>query len=406
MPDLYIAGPTDDKFREDCRVELELTAADGLELIIKSKVDVMYGAALKQQTLQVLQTLGILHAQVTVYDAGALPFTIAARIETAVKRAQPRNQKQWLPDFSPNCQKPTNKDRLRRTRLYVPGTQPNLMINAGLYQADEVIFDLEDSVAPSEKDAARILVRNALRCIDLGTSERLVRINPLPLGLEDIKAVAAHNVHVLMIPKCQTPDQIIQIDNIVAEVLNDQNINQQIYYMPILETALGVLNAYQIATASDKIVALSLGLEDYTADLGVERTKEGAESLWARGYVVNAAKAARVQALDTVYSDVDDLEGLLEDTRRAKALGFEGKGCLHPRQIKVVHEGLAPSDSEINRACQIVTAYEKAQAEGKAVVALGGKMIDAPVLKRAQKTVELATQLGKLNQNQPQNQNK
>jgi len=404
MADPYIAGPTGENFRADCRVELELTAADGVQLNIKSKVEVMYGAALEQQARQVLQALGVINAKVAIIDAGALPFTIAARIETAAKRAQSRNHKQYLPEFSPHCQKTTTKDRLRRTRLYVPGSQPNLMINAGLYHADAVIFDLEDSVAPAEKDAARILVRNALRCIDLGTSERLVRINPFPLGVEDIKAVAAQNVHVLMIPKCETAEQIIQVDNVVAEVLKEQNIEHEIFYLPIIETALGVLNAFEMATASEKVVALSMGLEDYTADLGVQRTKEGAESLWARGHVINAAKAARVQALDTVYSDVNDLEGLLEDTRQAKALGFEGKGCIHPRQIKVIHQGLAPSDDEIKHACQILAAYEKAQADGKGVVALGSKMIDAPVLKKAQKTVQLANQLGKLNQNQPQNQ--
>ena len=404
MTDPYIAGPTGEKFREDCRVELELTAADGIELKIKSKVDVMYGSALEQQSRQILETLGVINAKVSIFDAGALPFTLASRIETAVKRAQPRNKQQWLPEFSPKCQTATTKDRLRRTRLYVPGSQPNLMINAGLYQADAVIFDLEDSVAPTEKDAARILVRNGLRCIDLGPSERLVRINPLPVGLEDIKAVAGQNVHVLMIPKCESPDHVLQVDKVVAQVLADQKIEHEIFYIPIIESALGVLNAYEIATASDKVVALSMGLEDYTADIGVERTKQGDESLWARGYVINAAKAARVQTLDTVYSDVDDLEGLLEDTRHAKALGFEGKGCIHPRQIKVIHEGFAPSDAEIKRACQIVAAYQKAQSQGKGVVALGSKMIDVPVLKRAIKTVELATLLGKLDQNWPKNQ--
>ncbi|MCP4712084.1 MAG: HpcH/HpaI aldolase/citrate lyase family protein [Planctomycetes bacterium] len=404
MSDPYIAGPTGDKFRADCRVELEMTTADGIQLNIKSKVDVMYGSALQEQARQVLEALGIINAKVAIYDAGALPFTLAARIETAVKRAQPRNQRQSLPNFSPKCQTATNKDRLRRTRLYIPGSQPNLMINAGLYHADAVIFDLEDSVAPNEKDAARILVRNSLRCIDLGPSERLVRINPLPVGLEDIKAIAAQNVHVLMIPKCESPDQITKVDNIVSQVLAEQKIEHEIFYLPIIESALGVLNAYQIATASDKVVALSIGLEDYTADIGVPRTKKGDESLWARCSVINAAKAARLQALDTVYSDVDDLEGLLEDTRQAKALGFEGKGCIHPRQIKVIHQGFAPSEDEIKRACQIVAAYEKAQNQGLGVLALGSKMIDLPVLKRAQKTVDLAILLGNLEQNWRENQ--
>lgn len=169
--------------------------------------------------------------------------------------------------------------------------------------------------------------------------------------------------------------------------------------MPIIESALGVVTSYEIAIASDKVCALAVGLEDYTADLGVERTNEGKESFYARSAIVNAAKAAGVQAIDTVFSDVDDTEGLRQSVVEAKSLGFEGKGCIHPRQIKVVHEEFAPTEIEIEKAKKIVLAFEEAKQKGIGVVALGNKMIDAPVVKRAQHTIELAVLNGLLNKN-------
>ena len=160
--------------------------------------------------------------------------------------------------------------------------------------------------------------------------------------------------------------------------------------MPIIESALGVVKSYEIVTASDKVCALAVGLEDYTADIGVERTNEGKESFYARSAVVNSAKAAGVQAIDTVFSDVDDMEGLRASVIEANALGFEGKGCIHPRQIKIVHEAFAPSGKEIEKAKKIVLAFNEAEKNGLGVVALGSKMIDAPVVKRAQHTINLA----------------
>jgi citrate lyase subunit beta/citryl-CoA lyase len=164
--------------------------------------------------------------------------------------------------------------------------------------------------------------------------------------------------------------------------------------MPILETALGILRAFEIAAAAPEVVALTLGLEDYTADLGTQRTAEGRESFFARSMVVNAAKAAGVQAIDTVFSDVADMEGLYTSVLEAKALGFEGKGCIHPRQIAVVHRGFAPEPAELEKARRIVEAFRGAEARGEGVVALGTKMIDAPVVKRALRTVHLAEMLG------------
>jgi citrate lyase subunit beta/citryl-CoA lyase len=160
--------------------------------------------------------------------------------------------------------------------------------------------------------------------------------------------------------------------------------------MPIIESAKGILNAFSIATASKSIVALAIGLEDYTADIGTQRTTEGRESFFARSMIVNAARAAGVQAIDTVFSDVNDNAGLLASVLEAKSLGFDGKGCIHPRQIRTIHEGFAPSATEIEKAKAIVFAFDEAEKKGLGVVSLGSKMIDAPVVKRALKTIDLA----------------
>jgi citrate lyase subunit beta/citryl-CoA lyase len=164
--------------------------------------------------------------------------------------------------------------------------------------------------------------------------------------------------------------------------------------VPILESALGIENAFAIAQASERVVALSIGLEDYTADLGVPKTQEGGESLYARMRLVNAAHAARVGGSDSVYSDVADMEGLRRWAERSRALGFDGMACIHPLQIAVVHEAFAPSQREIERALKIVAAYEEAKARGEGVVSLGSKMIDPPVVNRALKLVERAKQMG------------
>jgi citrate lyase subunit beta/citryl-CoA lyase len=271
------------------------------------------------------------------------------------------------------------------------------MINAGLHRPDGVILDLEDSVAPAEKDAARHLVRNALRQIDFYGAERMVRINQLPAGLDDLNYVVPHNAHVILLPKCESAEQVKEADEKVNEMCSRLGQQQEVYFMPIIESALGAIKAYEIASASRRNVALTIGLEDYTADLGTQRTLEGRESFWARAQVVNAAKAARVQAIDTVFSDVSDMEGLRQSVLEAKSLGFEGKGCIHPRQIEVINDAFAPADSEIDRSKRIVLAFEEAEAKGLGVVSLGSKMIDPPVVKRALKTVELAVATGKMN---------
>ncbi|MCW8816329.1 MAG: aldolase/citrate lyase family protein [Ignavibacteriaceae bacterium] len=384
------AGPKGESVRSDCYVELELKESGGIKLYLQSKVETMYGESIRELILDMCKFFSFKNAKITVEDYGALPFTLAARFETAIRRALPRTKKEYLLPFSKKSTYKTAKDRLRRSRLYLPGNEPKFFINAGLHSPDGIILDLEDSVAPSEKEAAQLIVRNALRSVDFYGAERMVRINQLPKGLDDLKFIIPYNVNIILIPKCESAQQIHQLEKEVDRLKKLHKVKNETYFMPIIESALGVIKAYEIGTASKNNCALAIGLEDYTADIGTQRTNDGKESLFARQMLVNAAKAACIQAIDTVFSDVADMEGLRQSVLEAKSLGFEGKGCIHPRQIKVVHEAFAPSVEEIEKAKKIVIAFEEAEKKGLGVVSLGSKMIDPPVVKRAQNTINLA----------------
>ncbi|OLD17512.1 MAG: citrate lyase ACP [Acidobacteriales bacterium 13_1_40CM_3_55_5] len=282
---------------------------------------------------------------------------------------------------------PSAQDRLRRSRLYLPGTEPKYFTNAGLHGPDAIILDLEDSVHPAEKDAARILVRNTLRAVDFGGCERMVRINQLPMGLEDLAEVISESPDLVLIPKTEHPQQVAEVDRMIGKLKHRHKIDRAIWLMPILESALGIENVFAIATATANVAALTIGLEDYTADLGVTKTPEGRESLYARSRVVNAAKAAGVQAIDSVFGDVGNVDGLRRWAESSRELGFEGMGCIHPSQIAVIHDAFTPSQAEFEQALKIVAAFEEAQQRGLGVVSLGSKMIDAPVVERARKLV-------------------
>ena len=384
------AGKQGLKVGSDCYIEITSKRIGGIKLDLKSKVKVMYGESIRSTILDMCKFFDLKHAQILIDDYGALPSTLMARFELAVKRLNPKVEKEYLPQFNKKNKYKTSKERLRRSRLYLPGNEPKFYPNAGLHKPDGIILDLEDSVAPTEKNAAQLIVRNSLRTIDFYDAERMVRINQLPLGLEDLQYVVPHNVHVILIPKVETAEQIKLVAAEVKNLKKSYKIKNDIFFMPIIESALGVINAFEIASASEYNCALAIGLEDYTADIGTLRTNEGKESFFARATSVNAAKAAGIQAIDTVFSDVDDMGGLRESVLEAKGLGFEGKGCIHPRQIQVVHEAFAPTESEIVKAQNIVSAFEEAKSKGIAVVSIGSKMIDAPVVKRAQNTIKLA----------------
>ena len=386
------AGRRGDDIRSDCWVQYHPVDSGELKIESKSKVESMYGDSIREQCREVLEGLGVQHGRLEMEDYGALPFVISARIETAVRRSGV-DASQYLPDMKPHCTYGTNRDRFRRSRLYLPGNEPRFFINAGLHKPDGIILDLEDSVAPSEKDAARCMVRNALRQVNFYGAERMVRINQGERGIEDLEWIIPHNVHVVLIPKVEKPEQVVEVDATIQMLRREHGIEAEVYLMPIIESAMGGIDAYRIAVASTNNAALALGLEDYTADIGTQRTLEGRESFWLRSVIVNAARAAGIQPIDTVFSDVADMEGLRESVKEAKSLGFDGKGCIHPRQIAEIHKAFAPEETEINKAKRIVLAYEKAEAEGLGVVSLGSKMIDPPVVKRALKTVKLAETL-------------
>jgi citrate lyase subunit beta/citryl-CoA lyase len=392
------AGNQGPEIRSDCFAALELTKSGGIEISLNSKVDALYKQSIQDLAHQILDFFQVKDAKLDIVDRGALPFVLAARIEAAIKDAEDKQEEFW-PEMIPENQYQTEKDQPRRSRLYLPGNTPRLMLNAGIHKPDGVILDLEDSVAPDKKEQARLVVRNALRQVNFYGAERMVRINQLPLGLEDLTFVVPHHVNLILLPKCESKDQVQAVDQKISEILTEAGLDYPVYIMPIIESALGVVKAYEIASASDRVAALAIGLEDYTADLGAPRTKEGRETFFARNQVVNAARAARIQAIDSVFSDVEDMDALREVVLESKSLGFDGMGCIHPRQIKVIHEAFAPTEPEIEKAKKIVKAFDDAAARGLGVVSLGSKMIDPPVVKRAQKTINLAVNSGKLPEN-------
>ncbi|HKI79513.1 MAG TPA: aldolase/citrate lyase family protein [Ignavibacteriaceae bacterium] len=393
------AGKRGDKVRSDCFVEIIPQKSGGLKIEIASKVKPMFGLSIKKQITEMCAFLNLKNVQVIIEDNGALPFVIAARFEAAVKRLNPAEEKEFLLPIIKTNTKKTSKDKLRRSRLYLPGNEPKFFPNAGLHKPDGIILDLEDSVPHSEKDSARFIVRNALRSLNFYGCERMVRINQFPQGLDDLKYLIPHNVNVILIPKCETGEQVVETVLEIKRLKAENNIKTEIHVMPIIESAKGIINAYEIACASPEVCALTIGLEDYTADIGTQRTFEGKESLFGRSMIVNAAKAAGVQAIDSVFSDINDMDALRQSVIEAKSLGFEGKGCIHPRQIQVVHEAFAPEYDEIEKAQKIVLAFEEAERKGLGVVSLGSKMIDAPVVKRAHKTIELALLNKKITKN-------
>ena len=283
--------------------------------------------------------------------------------------------------------------RLRRTMLFVPGNNPGMMRDAHIYGSDSLMFDLEDSVSLREKDAARLLVYNALKTIHYGECELVVRVNPLstPYGRQDIEAMVRAGAHVIRLPKTETAQDILDTEAEIERVEQSAGIPVgTTRMMAAIEGALGVVNAYQIATASKRLIGIALGAEDYCANLKTNRSPEGTELFLARSTIVVAARAAGIDALDTVYSDVNNEEQLIRETELIKQLGFDGKSIINPRQIKPIHKVFTPTQKEIEKALKIKAAIREAEAKGSGVVSLNGKMIDRPIVLRAERCLEMA----------------
>ncbi len=286
--------------------------------------------------------------------------------------------------------------RLRRTMMFVPGNNPAMMQDAFIYGPDSIMLDLEDSVTLAEKDAARLLVHNALKTIDYGDTEMVVRINPLntPYGKKDIEAVVKAGVHVIRMPKTETADEVREVEAEIERVEKEIGCLGRTKIMAAIESALGIVNAYDIAIASKRMMGIALGAEDYCANLKTQRTPGGAELLLARETIVVAARAAGIDALDTVYSNVNDMETFRKEVELIKTLGFDGKSIINPRQIEVVNEVFAPTEKDITKARAIIAAIKEAEEKGSGVISLNGKMVDRPVVIRAERTIELAIASG------------
>ena len=280
--------------------------------------------------------------------------------------------------------------------MFVPGNNPAMMADAFIYGPDSIMLDLEDSVTMAEKDAARLLVHNALKTIDYGNTEMVVRVNPLntPYGKKDVEAVFKAGVHVIRMPKTETADEIRELEAEIVKVETELGCVGRTQIMAAIESTLGVINAYDIATASKRMMGIALGAEDYSANLKTQRTPEGMELLLARQTIVVAARAAGIDALDTVYSNLNDMETFRKEVELIKSLGFDGKSIINPRQIEVVNEVFAPKEKEIQKSLTILAAIKEAEKRGSGVIAVNGKMVDRPVVIRAQRTIDLAIASG------------
>ena len=283
------AGERGPKVRGDIWIEMTPVESGGVQVKLTSKIITMFGQQIRQQLDELIAFFELSDVIIEVEDTGAVPYVINARFESCVRKLGLSKGKRFIPETlfpSPVSQ----RDRFRRSRLYLPGNTPKFYLNASVHGADGLILDLEDSVAPVAKDDARILVRNALCQMDFGGAERMVRINQGQRGLDDLEEILPHDVDLILIPKVETPEQIKAIDVKVDAYLAANSNASDIFYMPIIESALGVINAYPIAVASKRTVALAIGLEDYTADLGVQRSRDDRESFFARSPLINAGR--------------------------------------------------------------------------------------------------------------------
>ena len=278
------------------------------------------------------------------------------------------------------------KNRPGRSMLYIPGDSPGMIQNAEVFGADSILLDLEDAVAASEKDAARKIVSSFLRGFDFGPLIVTVRINAADTEYfeRDLEEIIPCRPDAVRLPKCSSPKDVKEADARISEIEKKNGIPAgSVALHAMLETALGVEDAFAVATASPRVTALTLGGQDLTADMGVQKTREGWELFYARSRVVLAARAAGVMAFDTVWTDINDPDGLYQEAKQIVELGFSGKAAIHPSQIEVIHRAYRPSYKEVRKARRIAEAAEEAARAGKGVISVDGKMVDAPVVARA-----------------------
>ncbi|EPA2134001.1 TPA: citrate (pro-3S)-lyase subunit beta [Streptococcus pyogenes] len=291
-------------------------------------------------------------------------------------------------------------ERLRRTMMFVPGANAAMLRDAPLFGADSVMFDLEDSVSLKEKDTSRALVHFALKTFDYSSVETVVRVNGLDsCGALDIEAVVLAGVNVIRLPKTETAQDIIDVEAVIERVERENSIEVgRTRMMAAIESAEGVLNARDIAKASKRLIGIALGAEDYVTNMKTRRYPDGQELFFARSMILHAARAAGIAAIDTVYSDVNNTEGFQNEVRMIKQLGFDGKSVINPRQIPLVNEIYTPTEKEIDHAKQVIWAIREAESKGSGVISLNGKMVDKPIVERAERVIALATAAGVLSE--------
>jgi len=286
-----------------------------------------------------------------------------------------------------------SKRKNRRSMLYIPGNNPAMLQNGGVYGADSVLLDLEDAVALNQKDAARILVRSMIQSINYYNSEVTVRVNHMstPFGRADLEEIVPLQPNAIRFPKTETVEELAELIRIIEEIEDKHNLpHDKMNIHAMIETAVGVQNVYQIAGYSKRVDAITIGGQDLTADMGIAKTKDNAGIDYARKQIVMAAKANGIDAIDTVFADVDDEEGLRAETEYIKKIGFAGKAVINPRQIDVVNDVFMPTEKEIRHAMKVYRGWVNAKKEGLGVFAIDGKMVDAPVMERAKRVLEIA----------------
>lgn len=373
---IYSAGHAGPDVRADVRIVAE--AADSFSFTYESSVQALYGVAIVRQVHECAVAWGSPPVRLHAEDSGALPFTWQARLAAVFAQC--------------GCPPPSRpvvlrepRHRRRRSRLYVPGDTPKLLLNATLCPADAFVFDLEDAVPADRKTDALWLVDAALRTLDYGHGEVSVRINAGQAGIDEATFLCGAGVEAFWVPKCEQVEDILALDQALS------SMGSPALLVLLIESAVGVENAYHLVRCCPRIVAASLGVEDYLRDVRAERTEGQAESAWARGRVLNAAVAAGVMPLASVYPRFEDLTAVTAYARSARAAGYRGVGCIHPAQIEAVHAGFAPSADEVEHARRVVEAFD---ASGHQAVAVDGRMVDEPVYLHARQTLSEAEEAG------------
>ena len=277
--------------------------------------------------------------------------------------------------------------------LYIPGNNPAMIQQGGVYGADSILLDLEDAVALNQKDAARTLVRNMIKVVDFYDAEVCVRVNHLstPFGLADLEEIVPLQPSAIRYPKTESPEEVAELLKIIERIEDRHGLpHNKMTLHAMIETAMGVQNVFNIASMFSRVDAITIGGQDLTADMNIVYTPDGVGIDFARKRIVMAAKASHIDVIDTVFPDVNDEEGLRRETEYAKKIGFTGKAVINPRQIDIIHDVFTPTEEEIRKAYHIVKEFRMNTAAGIGVFAIDGKMVDAPVVSRAEYILKLA----------------